>query len=187
LFATADEAADTKKAGAVTPTPSDSDSSDTDDEVPEKEAVNTPAPIAGQKIELIDGHQKTWATTFVIDVEPKMPSDWHKDGNTGDYILVRGGVKIGPDSQGAQGAKPMTVASGWTSVKLFKKPKERKKLPDYQKFPGILQHDWSFFDRDITPSALMRIEEFLVDVQHIRNKPAKIAKAKKETKTSKGD
>jgi hypothetical protein len=184
LFATAAEAADNKKAGGATPTPSDLDTSDPDSEnsePAEEEAVNTPAPIAGQKIELIDGHQKTWASTFVVDVEPKMPSDWHQDGKTGDYILVRGGLRTGSASQGA---KPMKVATNWNAVKLFKKPKERKKILDYLKYPGVLQHDWSFFDRDITPSALMRTEEFLVDVQHVRYMPVK---AKRPRKTSKED
>ena len=182
MCATADEDAGSSNGGAVAETPSEMDSSDTsesDKEELEAEAVITAPIIVGQKISLIDGHGKTWATTFVIDIEPAMPPDWHEDGKIGEYILVRGGVAL-PEAT-ANGANPMSVASNWLSVKLFKKPPKRKKVTDYLKFPGILQHDWAFFDRNITPGSLMRTQEFLVDLQHVRKK---IVKAKKETKAS---
>jgi hypothetical protein len=176
LFATADKDADTKKSGAATATHSDSDSGESDGDNgkgAEAEAITTTASmIPGQKIELIDGDGKTWATTIVIDVEPKMPDDWHKDAKAGDYILVRGGLRL-PAST-LNGTKPMTIATNWKDVKLFKKPPKRSKVTDYQRYPGILQYDWAFFDRDITPAALMRAEEFLVDVQHSRAKKGKV-------------
>ena len=112
LCATADEDAGTSNGGAVAETPSEMDSSDTsesDKEEVEAEAVITAPIIVGQKISLIDGHGKTWATTFVIDIEPKMPPDWHADGKIGEYILVRGGVAL-PEAT-ANGVKPMSVAS----------------------------------------------------------------------------
>ena len=143
----------------------------------EAEAVITAPIIVGQKISLIDGHGKTWATTFVIDIEPAMPPDWHEDGKIGEYILVRGGVAL--PAATANGAKPMSVASNWLKVKLFKMPPKRKKVKDYLKYPGVLQHDWAFFDRDITPASLMRTEEFLVDLQHVQTKTVKAKKVAK--------
>jgi hypothetical protein len=192
LFATANGDADTKKAGAETASNSDSEpwdgksDGDNDNEAEaittaSAEAITTASIIPGHKIELIDGHNKTWATTVVIDIEPKMPDDWHEDGRAGDYILVRGGTK---QSGTENGMKAMIVATKWNDVQLFKKPPKRKKVTDYQKFPGILQFDWMFFDRDIAPADLMRTEEFLVDVQHVKTKTVK---AKKQTKASTKD
>jgi hypothetical protein len=142
----------------------------------DKEDIETDAIIAGHKVELIDGDGKTWAQTFVIDGEPVLPAEWHKSGQVGDYILVRGGMRQNADT--GDGSKPMAVASRWNSVKLFKKPAKRKKIKDYLQYPGILQSDWAFFDRDITPADLMRHMEFLVDLQHVKAKTAPVKHVK---------
>ena len=140
----------------------------------EEETITTASLIPGQKISLIDGNRQTWATTFVVDVEPEMPSDWPDEAKAGDYILVRGGVRL-PAST-VNGSKPMKVSSNWRTVKLFPKPLTRDKITGYQTYPGVLQHDWAFFQRDMTPACLMRTEEFLVDLQHVdrtRGAPSK--------------
>jgi hypothetical protein len=148
-----------------------------DDDAGEEEAADTVSVINGQKVELIDGHMETWATTFVIDAEPAFPKDWHRDAKVGEYILVRGGI---PLPAKVRGSKPMVVASRWNDVELFKKPGHRKRIKKYINYPGVLQFNWKFFQDDITPADLMRTEEFLVDLQHIKAlKPTK-TKGKKE-------
>ena len=150
----------------------DSEDKEATDEEEEKE-VELVKMVVGMRVKLRDGGESIFATTTILDLEPKPANTF--PGSRGDYVLVRGGqVKPSLSKKTA-----MQVVSGWEKTNLFLKPKGKKQVP-YSKYPGILKSDWSLYTEDMSPGDLMKVDQFLIDRQHTWIKPAAAGGQKKK-------
>ena len=135
----------------------------------------------GTKVNLRDGNGHKFATTMVLQSEMKIDNPQFP-GEMADYVLVRGGINNTP----TDGSKTLKLTVGWENVILWKKT---KKNTPYAQWPGVLQKDFNPSKGDMGTKELMRLEDFLIDVQHLQifggNKEAKRKVDKAKVKINK--
>ena len=142
-----------------------------DDKDDHSDTVDVAALVPGQRVMLRDGADKAFATTTILDLEPKPAKGF--PGKVGDMVMVRGGQS----KSGFPKKQAMQVISGWEKTAMWSKAKGGRQAPSsWEDYPGILAANWAFFTQDMTPGNLMRLDCFLIDRRHIYVKPKAPAK-----------
>jgi hypothetical protein len=156
-----------------------SSSSDADKDA-DADEVDVAALVPGLRVVLIDGAEKKFANTTILDMEPKPTKGF--PGRLGDMVMVRGGHnKVGFPKKTA-----MQVVSGWEKTAMWAKAKAGKNTPSkWEDYPGVLAANWTFFTQDMTPGNLMKLDCFLIDRRHIYIKPKAPAKTAAAAATTK--
>jgi hypothetical protein len=159
----------------------DYSSSGDDDKDADADEVDVPALVPGLRVVLIDGAEKKFANTTILDMEPKPTKGF--PGRLGDMVMVRGGHnKVGFPKKTA-----MQVVSGWEKTAMWSKARGGKNTPSkWEDYPGILAANWAFFTQDMTPGNLMKLDSFLIYRRHIFVKPKAPAKTASATTSSPG-
>jgi hypothetical protein len=147
-----------------------SSSSDADKDA-DADEVDVPALVPGLRVVLRDGAEKPFATTTILDIEPKPTKGF--PGKVGDMVMVRGGQ----NKPGFPKKTAMQVVSGWEKTAMWSKARGGKHAPSsWEDYPGILAANWAFFTQDMTPGNLLKLECFLIDRAHLYVKPKAPAK-----------
>jgi hypothetical protein len=150
-----------------------------DDKDADADEVDVSALVPGLRVVLIDGAEKKFANTTILDMEPKPTKGF--PGKLGDMVMVRGGLT----KPNFPKRSAMQVVSGWEKTAMW--AKVGKKTPSkWEDYPGILGANWSFFTQDMTPGNLMKLDSFLIDRRHIFVKPKAPAKTASATTSSPG-